>query len=300
MTSFKIRVPASSANIGPGFDSMGMALNLYLTLDVSPADEWTIEQHSPHLPELASVDDHYIVQVARDVATRWGKALPACHITVRSDIPLARGLGSSAAAIVSGIELANQVCGLSLTREQKLELGTAIEGHPDNIAPALMGGFIIAIGTDRTIDWVQLPSPEVDVVVSIPGDALETKTARNVLPGAYPMERAASASAVSNVLVASLASGDYELAGRMMERDLFHEPYRKDLIPHYDDIRTEAKKHGAYGSVISGAGPTMMSLTPKGTGGVVVSHVEALLPDYQVTLLQMDKSGVVTDENANG
>ncbi|HLS10203.1 homoserine kinase [Lentibacillus sp.] len=293
MRPFRIRVPASSANIGPGFDSMGLALNLYLTLDISASDKWEIEQHSPHLPELVRTDDHFIVQIARDIASRWRQELSACKMAVRSDIPLARGLGSSASAIVAGIELADQACGLSLTREQKLTLATEIEGHPDNVAPALMGGFVISTATERMIDWVQLPVPGVDVVVYIPDDGLETKAARNVLPDTYTRERAASASAVSNVLIASLASGDFQMAGRMMERDLFHEPYRKDMIPHYDNIRSEAKKSGAYGTVISGSGPTMMSFAPKGKGEAILHYCKDLLPNYQIALLQIDHEGVV-------
>lgn len=293
MTPFRIRVPASSANVGPGFDSMGLALNLYLTLDVSASATWKIEQHSSHLPEVTDVDNHYIVTIARDIAGRWNQELPPCKMTVWSDIPLARGLGSSASAIVAGIELADQACALALTREKKLELATEMEGHPDNVAPALMGGFVISTVTDRAIDWVQLPMPDADVIVYIPEAGLMTEAARKALPDTYQRELAASASARSNVLVASLASGDFHLAGNMMECDLFHEPYRAELIPNYDDIRSEAKKSGAYGTVLSGSGPTMMSFAPTGKGESIVSHFKELLPDYQVALLQIDHDGAV-------
>ncbi|QKY71054.1 homoserine kinase [Lentibacillus sp. CBA3610] len=292
MKPFRIRVPASSANIGPGFDSMGLALDLYLTLDIAPSDKWEIEQHSPHLPEATSADDHLIVQTARDIASRWNKELPACKMVVWSDIPLARGLGSSASAIVAGIELADRACGLSLTQKQKLDLGSEIEGHPDNIAPALMGGFIISTDINHEIGWMSLPIPDLEAVVYIPEKGLMTEEARSVLPETYKREHATSASAVSNVLIASLASGDYLLAGKMMEHDLFHEPYRAEMIPHYDDIRQEAKQHGAYGTVISGAGPTMISFAPKGQGQAIVSHFKNTMPDYQVALLQVDYKGV--------
>lgn len=298
MKPFSIRVPASSANIGPGFDSMGLALNLYLTLDVSPADKWEIEQHSVNLPELATYENHYILQIACDIAARWNKQLPACEMTVRSDIPLARGLGSSASAIIAGIELADHLCGLSLTREQKLELGTEIEGHPDNIAPALIGGFVVSAATDHKIDWIQLPMPDADVIVYIPEEGLTTESARNVLPEAYPRERATTASAISNVLIAALASGYSPLAGSMMERDMFHEPYRAELIPHYDEIRSEAKQYGAYGTVISGAGPTMLSLAPKGNGHTIVNHFKDVMPGYKVALLHADPDGAIVDTSA--
>ncbi|ALX49299.1 homoserine kinase [Lentibacillus amyloliquefaciens] len=291
MKSFGIRVPASSANIGPGFDSMGLALNLYLTLKVSPSDKWEITQHSPNLPEQTDYDNHYIIQVARSVAANWNQELPACSITIESEIPLARGLGSSASAIVAGIELADQACNLNLTQEQKLEIGTEIEGHPDNVAPALVGGFIISTVVNDDVDWASLQDPDLEVILYIPGSDLKTEEARSVLPENYTREHAASASAISNVLIASLAAGDYSLAGKMMEQDVFHEPYRASMIPNYHDIRREAKQQGAYGTVISGAGPTMMSFVPKDKGQMIVAHFQEFLPDYQVVLLQADHTG---------
>ncbi|SFB07040.1 homoserine kinase [Lentibacillus halodurans] len=298
MKPFRIRVPASSANIGPGFDSVGLALNLYLTLDVSLSAEWEVIQHSRHLPVQADDEDHYIFQIARNIALRWNRELPVCRMAVQSEIPLARGFGSSASAIVAGIELANQLCSLSLSREQKLELGSEIEGHPDNIAPAVMGGFVISTANDYSIEWIQLPAPDVEVIVYIPGYDLKTEAARKVLPESYSRELAASASAVSNVLIAALSSGNYELAGKMMERDLFHEPYRAQLIPNYDDIRYESKKYGAYGTVISGAGPTMISFAPKGKGQSIITHFINLLSDYEVTLLQLDHGGATVDASS--
>ncbi|GGJ88733.1 homoserine kinase [Lentibacillus kapialis] len=294
MKPFRVRVPASSANIGPGFDSMGLALNLYLTLDISPSDKWEIVQHSPHLPILTNAEDHFIVQIAHDVAARWHAELPACKMAVYSDIPLARGLGSSASAIVAGIELAVKACHLPLTPEEKLELATEIEGHPDNIAPTLMGGFVISTVTAGEIDWIQLPVPEVDVIVYIPEEDLTTESARQVLPETYKREDAATASALSNVLIAALASDDLELAGKMMERDMFHEPYRAKLISGYEDIKREAKEAGAYGTVISGSGPTMISFAPKGKGQTIADRLSNLMTDHNVALLEIDYGGAVT------
>ncbi|WP_010529191.1 homoserine kinase [Lentibacillus jeotgali] len=294
MRSFRVRVPASSANIGPGFDSMGLALGLYLKLDISLSDKWEIEQLSPHLPELTNTEDHFIVQIAQDIAAQWNEELPPCKMAVHSDIPLARGLGSSASAIVAGIEMADRVCELDLTPEQKLELATEIEGHPDNIAPTLMGGFVISTVAAGGIDWVQLPLPEAEIIVYIPEEGLMTEAARKVLPETYSRETAASASALSNVQIAALASGNIELAGKIMERDLFHEPYRAELIPGYEAIRREAKKAGAYGTVISGSGPTMISFSPKGSGHRIANHLGSLMPGHNVALLQVDDVGATT------
>ncbi|MEC5425462.1 homoserine kinase [Virgibacillus sp. C22-A2] len=292
MNDFSISIPASSANLGPGFDSLGLALNLYLTLHVTAADKWDIEHKSPLLPAKTPCEDHFIYQIAKQTAERHHKQLPPCKVVVTTDIPLARGLGSSASAVIAGIELANQVCGLSLSQEEKIQYGTDIEGHPDNIAAALLGGVVItALTADNQINWIHLDDLNVDVIVYIPDFELKTEQAREVLPENLSREQSTAASAISNLVVAALLSGDYKLAGKMMEKDLFHEPYRAELIPGYHDIKLEAKNNGAYGTVISGAGPTMISFAPKGEGSGIANHMQRILTDYQVSALTIDQEG---------
>ncbi|RKQ33270.1 homoserine kinase [Oceanobacillus halophilus] len=291
MRSFRVSVPASTANVGPGFDSMGLAVNLYLTLHVEESEHWEFIQHSPPAPP-SDYKDHFIYKVAKQIADRHHKKLPACKVTETSEIPLARGLGSSASAILAGIEIANQACDLNLSNEEKLQYGTEIEGHPDNIAPALFGGLVISVIIEEEIERIEFKDLQMDIVVSIPGVELKTEAARKVLPESYSKKHAASASAVSNLVVASLVSGDYALAGKMMERDLFHEPYRAKLIPNYDKIRLRAKEFGAYGSIISGAGPTMMSFVPSGNGATIANKMQTILPDYKVQALNIDTEGL--------
>lgn len=292
MKPFRIQVPASTANLGPGFDSIGLALNLYLTLDVEPAEEWELVNNSLHLEQDANYKDNFIYQVAEKIAAHFEKTLPACKVTVNSDIPLARGLGSSASAIIAGIELANQLCGLHLPLDEKLTLATEFENHPDNIAPALTGGLIIALTMDEHTDWVRVDNFYVDCLLYIPNIELKTEAARNVLPDQFSREYAVRASAISNVLIASLLTENYALAGKMMENDLFHEPYRKELIPHYEKIKTEARKYGAYGTVISGAGPTMLSFVPSDKTPMIADKMKQLLPDYDIKVLTADQKGL--------
>src|SRR5699024_8032884 len=140
--AFRVTVPASSGNVGPGFDSMGLALNLYLTLEVTQQEEW--EFISPSTPEGQHVEEHFIYKMIMQTADRYGKSVPPCRVTETSSIPLARGLGSSASAIVASIEIANQLCDLQLSPKEKLIIATEIEGHPDNVAPALFGGLVIS------------------------------------------------------------------------------------------------------------------------------------------------------------
>ncbi|GAB3797555.1 homoserine kinase [Virgibacillus kimchii] len=293
MSSFRITVPASSANIGPAFDSAGLALNLYLTLRVTEADKWGFEHLSPLLPDPAPYETHFIYQIAKKIADQHDKQLPPCNVQMESDIPLARGLGSSASAVVSGIELANQLCSLHLTAEQKLQAATEIEGHPDNVAPALFGGFIISATTDgRNVHPVRLTALDTDLILYIPKVELKTEAAREVLPKDYAKEEAVSASSISNVMIAALLTGDYGLAGKMMENDLFHEPYRSVLIPNYAEIREEAREQGAYGTVISGAGPSLISFVPGGQGTDMANRLQTLFKEHQVLALRLDKYGV--------
>ncbi|UJL46791.1 homoserine kinase [Virgibacillus sp. NKC19-16] len=293
MKNFTITVPASSANLGPAFDSAGIALNLYLTLEVTEAEQWELETRSHFLPATTYVEDNLIYQVAEQTAKRHDKVLPACNIIVTSDIPLARGFGSSASAVIAGIELANQVCDLSLSQEEKLLYGTEWEGHPDNIAPALLGGCTVTAElSENEVDWMKIPELDVDIVGYIPNFELKTEAARKALPEHFSRESAITASSISNLLIASLLSGDYERAGKMMEADLFHEPYRSELIPRYHEIKEEAKVYGAYGTVISGAGPTMVSFAPRGEGKAIAKHMQTLLEGYQVTALEMDRNGL--------
>lgn len=287
-----ISVPASSANIGPGFDSVGMALGRYLTLTVERQDEWEFTHTTSLIPPVRQYEDHYIYKVAMETAAMHGCTLPPCHVTMHSDIPLARGLGSSASAIVAAVELTNQICHLQLTEAEKLKTAVHIEGHPDNVAPALLGGFVVTVQMDGETNYKKLPEVKSDLVVYIPDFELKTEDSRKVLPDAFQMKDAATASGISNLMISALLTGDYKLAGQMMESDLFHESYRASLIPNYLDIKAAARTNGAYGTVISGAGPTMISFVPKGKGESIATEIQKMLPSYEVTAIQLDNKGL--------
>ena len=290
-----ITVPASSANIGPGFDSAGIAVQRFLTLHVLPSEEWAFIHESECLPAVTDYQDHFIYQIAKKTAASYQKTLPSASIHVTSDIPLARGLGSSASAIIAGIELANMLCELHLTNEEKLKLACDIEGHPDNVAAALFGGCILAVQSkDGQINFTKLPRLDLELVMHIPNFELKTEDARKVLPDTYERDYATTASAISNLMIASLMSGDYALAGQMMEQDMFHEAFRAKLIPDFADIKEKAKALGAYGTVISGAGPTTISFVPKGEAEKIAAAMQSFLPDYEVVALQIDETGLQT------
>lgn len=293
MRSFQIIVPATSANMGPGFDSIGVSLNRYLTLQIERNDTWELIQTSSLLPKVTHYKEHFIYQTIKQISELYDLELPPCKLTINSQIPLARGLGSSASAILASIELVNKIGDLHLTKNEKLELATGIEGHPDNVAPALFGGFVLSLQKeDHTIEVLQLQKIPLDVVTYIPSFELSTEQARSVLPSHYDRNVATLGSGISNMMIASLMMEDYERAGQFMEQDIFHEPFRKKLLPDYDMIRYEAKQNGAYGTIISGAGPTMISFVSPNKSKEITRRMAKVLPNYQVEALQIDYDGL--------
>lgn len=288
---FVIKVPASSANLGPGFDSIGVALTLYLSLEVEKSEKWECYSTSEELKDLPSDEQHFICQIALQTAAKYGKELHPCKIKVESDIPLARGLGSSASAIIAGIELADYVGELGLTKQDKLLLSTEIEGHPDNVGASLYGGLVIGSYQQGEVDIIPITAISFEMVAVIPQESLLTKDSRGVLPTEFSYSNAIQASSTANVLVAALLSQNWELAGKMMEIDLFHQPYRKPLIPFYDDVENFAKSEGAFGVALSGAGPTVLCFCEKGKGQSLEQSIRSAFPGMTAKLLSIDYTG---------
>ncbi|MEG0261063.1 MAG: homoserine kinase [Lysinibacillus sp.] len=290
---WQISVPGSTANLGPGFDSIGLGLSLYLKLDVSLQDNWEIIHLDDNGPSEFELEQHLLYVIAKKTADLYGKELPACRVEMASELPLARGLGSSAAAIVAGIELANQVCNLELTVQDKLNLSSQIEGHPDNATASVLGGLTISsMNENGVVDTLHINNIEAAFVVYVPDVELKTSEARSVLPEAFDRAYAVRASANANMLAASLMAKDFERAGRYMEADLFHEPFRSKLIPQYDEIHVAAKVAGAYGTALSGAGPTLISIIPSAIADDFVVSMKAQFPEHHIILTKADEKGV--------
>ncbi|WP_449537433.1 homoserine kinase [Ferdinandcohnia sp. Marseille-Q9671] len=290
--AFQIKVPGSSANLGPGFDSLGLAVNRYLTLQVEPSNQWEFVPGSKEIADTPAGTDNFIYQIAAKVASSYSCVLPPCKVFVHSDIPLARGLGSSAAAIIAAIELVNELCTLQLTSQQKLDLACEYEGHPDNVGASLYGGLVIGShrGSEET-DLIHVNDLSFDMVVVIPPYQLKTKDARNVLPCELSYQEAVKASSISNVMVAALLTKDLPVMGKMMDLDLFHQQYRTKLIPEYEKICKVAKRAGAFGVAISGAGPTVICFTENGRGKQVKDELCLEFEDYQVEEVSIEQKG---------
>ena len=288
----RITVPATSANVGPGFDSVGIAVSKYLTIDVLEAQEnWWIEHDLGE--EIPSNEENLLLQTALQVASD----LPPQRLKMTSEVPLARGLGSSSSVIVAGIELANQLGKLSLSDEDKLEIATKIEGHPDNVAPAIFGNLVVASYVDQQTNHLVLPFPECALVAFVPNYELKTSDSRNVLPSEWTYKEAVAASSIANVAIAALAKGDLRVAGKAIEADRFHERYRQQLVVEFPHVKEVAHQHDAYATYLSGAGPTIMTLLP-------VEHAEAFAKDLeskglngQVFSLKIDTTGVKVEKS---
>ncbi|WP_191560280.1 homoserine kinase [Metabacillus idriensis] len=278
----KIKVPGSTANLGPGFDSVGLAVNRYLELSVTPSKKWTFVPLSHEMRGIPRNEENLIYQVAKRVASSYESSLPACTVEVWSDIPMARGLGSSAAAIVAGVELANELCSLQLSMKEKLHLASIIEGHPDNAGASLYGGLVVGLHQEQETELVAVHEVDVDLVVVVPPYELYTKDARDVLPGYLEYSGAVEASAVSNVLVAAVLQNNWALAGKMMQKDLFHQPYRGTLIKELSKVTEAAMVAGAYGAALSGAGPTVIAFAARGKGKTLAKLLKSQFPKCEV------------------
>ena len=287
----KIIVPATSANVGPGFDSVGVAVTKYLEIQVcEEREEWMIEHQ---LGKWIPRDERNLLlkialQIVPDLQPR--------RLKMVSDIPLARGLGSSSSVIVAGIELANQLGNLKLSKHEKLQLATKIEGHPDNVAPAIYGNLVIASSVEGQVSAVVAPFPECAFLAYIPNYELRTRDSRGVLPKKLSYKEAVAASSIANVAIAALLTGDMVKAGRAIESDLFHERYRQELVREFATIKKVAKRNGAYATYLSGAGPTVMVLADPDKMPKIKAELEKQPFKGKLHDLQVDTQGVRVEE----
>ncbi|EGL87838.1 homoserine kinase [Streptococcus infantis] len=283
----KIIVPATSANVGPGFDSVGVAVTKYLEIQVcEEREEWMIEHQ---LGKWIPRDERNLLlkialQIVPDLQPR--------RLKMVSDIPLARGLGSSSSVIVAGIELANQLGNLKLSKHEKLQLAIKIEGHPDNVAPAIYGNLVIASSVEGQVSAVVAPFPECAFLAYIPNYELRTRDSRGVLPKKLSYKEAVAASSIANVAIAALLTGDMLKAGQAIESDLFHERYRQELVREFATIKKVAKKNGAYATYLSGAGPTVMVLADPDKMPKIKAELEKQPFKGKLHDLQVDTEGV--------
>ena len=257
-----VRVPATSANLGPGYDAVGLALSLSMRISLERAPQPLVEVHGVGADLVPKGKDHPAYRAASFVAELAGEHDTHFHLIQENDIPPARGLGGSAAALVGGAVAANDLLGRALAPPDLLNLVCDLDGHPDNAAPALLGGLVIGTLTPEGIRSVRLEPKGLKAVVAVPDFEVSTTAARHALPEQVPHRDAAFNVGRAGLLLGALATGEYELL-RVAMQDRLHQPYRSHLIPGLEDVIETACQNGAYGSCLSGSGPTVLAFAPE-------------------------------------
>ena len=269
-----VRVPATSANLGPGYDAVGLALSLSMRigLDRSPHPEIDIRGTGADL--IPRGPEHPAYRAARFVAELVGESDAQFRLVQENSIPPTRGLGGSAAALVGGAVAANDLFGGQIAAPDLLNIVCELDGHPDNAAPALLGGLVIGTLTPVGVSAVRLEPKDLKVVVAVPDFAVSTTAARRALPDSVPHRDAAFNVGRSGLLLGALATGEYHLL-RVAMQDRLHQPYRSHLIPGLEDVIDAALDSGAHGACLSGSGPTVLAFAPQSSAREIASAMKA-------------------------
>jgi len=262
-----IRVPATSANIGPGFDSVGLALELWNEATITLAIEYSAQVNGEGAERLSAGENNMIIRSAQKLAERVGKRLPPFHLDCINRIPLSSGLGSSAAAKLTGLLGANALLGKPLSKDEILNLAAEMEGHSDNVAPALLGGLVVSTVEEDKVFAHKITlgtnddSP-IHLTVVLPDFHISTQQARAALPEQVRLSDAVHNISRTVMVTEALRSGDLDLLGRAMT-DTLHQPYRLGLIPGARQAMEAARNAGAAAAALSGAGPSVIAFSSK-------------------------------------
>ena len=257
-----VRVPATSANLGPGYDAVGLALSLFMSISLDRAPAPSIEVRGAGADLIPRGPEHPAYRAARFVAEIVGESGVHFRLVQENDIPPTRGLGGSAAALVGGAVAANDMFGGQIAAPDLLNIVCELDGHPDNAAPALLGGLVIGTLTPEGVSAVRLEPKDLKVVVAVPDFAVSTTAARRALPEQISHRDAAFNVGRSGLLLGALATGEYHLL-RVAMQDRLHQPYRSYLVPGLDDVIEAALASGAHGACLSGSGPTILAFAPE-------------------------------------
>jgi homoserine kinase len=255
---FHLRLPATSANLGPGFDTLGLAMALYLTIDATPAEEFRIEATGRNADQCAQLEDNLILSTYMDVLANAGILASRLHLKLHNEIPLGMGCGSSAAALLAGVLLANHFGNLKWTDQQIVEEACRREGHPDNVAACYFGGMTASCITQNVLVTATFGSDlDWNLLLALPTASLSTKKARALLPEHYSREDAVANIQATALLVAAFAQGRSELLRTAM-RDRIHQPYRAKACHLLPLLLSLTDYPGILGVALSGAGPSIL------------------------------------------
>ncbi len=262
MSRVRVIAPATSANLGPGYDCLGLALDVWNTIDVEVADGGVeVEVFGEGAGELETGPGNLVYRSIEFLFREADRPMPPMRVRCFNDIPLARGLGSSAAAIAGGLVAANAICGADFSSRDLLEMAATIEGHPDNVAAAVMGGLQLVVTDQQTLYTVPVSMPpEIHAVLFVPEVRIATADARAVLPRQVPVADAVHNMGRVALLVAGMATNHPEFLS-VATQDRLHQPYRQPLFPAMKLLMKAATDAGALGAFLSGSGSTVLALT---------------------------------------
>lgn len=264
MNKVKVKIPATVANIGSGFDCMGVAIKIYNEIEVEVTEkEGSILILGEGQKELKRNRENIIIKAMRRVFSRTGYKNKNRNFKIisKNNIPIERGLGSSASAIVGGVIAGNLFSGEKIDNGELLNISVEIEGHPDNIIPAFFGGLCVSYSVNHNIRYVKIEMPsELKAVLCIPDFRVKTSIARKILPRNVPIRDAVYNSSRTALMVYSILRRDYRLLAESM-KDKLHQDYRKKLIPGMEDVIKSALEEGALGCALSGSGPTIFAIS---------------------------------------
>ncbi len=303
MKKVTVSVPASTANLGPGFDCLGLALSLRNTIEFyETAQGLEIDVEGEGEDRVALDATNLIARAADRVFEKVGRRPEGLRLHAVNGIPVGSGLGSSSSAIVGGLAAANALVDGRLTREELLRLACEIEGHPDNVAAALFGGLMLVSANGEELLSKSLPIPPLKVVIALPEMRLPTAEARAALPAQVPFKDAVFNIGRALFTVQALTQADFELL-RFAMTDRLHQPYRKALIPGFDDVMAAARKAGAAAAALSGAGPALVAFAPDrhwDIAAAMKAAFEAAGLGCRTFVLPVDRQGVQVQVSVTG
>lgn len=292
----KVTVPATTANIGPGFDTLGLALNLYNVYEFEEIDEIDESLVINGCPDEYRNENNLIYKSFQVTADIIGRKVKGLKISINADIPISRGLGSSSACIVAGVFGANSLLDGGLSKDELFKIAVSIEGHPDNIAPAVYGGLTASIIEDSTPYCVSYNiSNKLEFCALIPDFETSTADARKLLPEEVPFQDAVFNVSRTAVLLKSLEEGRLDIINIVL-KDKLHEKYRKILIHGYDTIKKICCDNGSKAMFVSGSGPTLMNITESSDfTNMVKNSIMNMEYKWEVKYLLVDTKGVIVE-----
>jgi homoserine kinase len=281
-----LRLPATSANLGPGFDALGLAMALYLTIDAEVGDSFQIYATGRNADLCAKLEDNLILTTYIDVLASNGRVAPALHLQLDNEIPLGMGCGSSAAALLAGVFLANHFGDLKWNSQQILQEACCREGHPDNVAACHLGGMTAsALSKKQVITATCGENLTWSLLLALPSVSLATEKARALLPSTYSREDAVANIQSTALLVAAFAQNRSDLLRTAM-RDRIHQPYRMEACPLLPLLLPLTESPGVFGVALSGAGPSVLLIVESSTASTLVPIIRQAAGDTGLEIIQ--------------